>query len=77
MWSIFKIVRRREDHTGGGDGDDGTDLEDNGPGDTEEGEGAAGAKKRKKGVGKTKVRYTKNVLDTFQHSIFYPIIDAV
>lgn len=71
---MFKEVRRRQDHTGGGDGDDVTDH------DEAEGEGEAnGDGKRKKQKKKTvkKARFTKNVLDGFEESVFYPIIDRV
>ncbi|KZP34565.1 hypothetical protein FIBSPDRAFT_881082 [Athelia psychrophila] len=69
FWAMFKIVRQRQDHTGGGDGDDdGTDLEGGGDGADE------GTKKRK--VSK-RVRFSKSVLDTFEHSVYFEALDAV
>ena len=72
-WSMFKEVRRRQEHTGGGDGDDAT--EDDGE-DEDEREGAHEKKRKRAGQAK-KVRYTKNVLDSFESSSFFAIIDAV
>lgn len=66
---MFKIVRRRQEHTGGGDGDDdGTDLEGEGDG------GKDGAKKRK--ISK-RVRFSKSVLDAFEKSVFFRALDEV
>lgn len=60
-WAMFKVVRRHQNHTGGGDGDepdDGTDVETGGDGG------------RKPKVLK-RVHFSKSVLDTFEQSEFF------
>ncbi|KAG1732434.1 uncharacterized protein EDB91DRAFT_1349084 [Suillus paluster] len=63
-WEKYKAVREREEHTGGGDGDeDGSDAECK----------PLSAKKRKRGSGE----FSAKVLDEFAKSKIYQLIDAV
>lgn len=77
MWALYKAVRRRQEHTGGGDGDQETGPEDDGDdGEDEDGDEASEkTKKRKKA--KTKERFTKSVMDTFESSMFFQVLDDV
>ncbi|KAF7966469.1 hypothetical protein HWV62_38328 [Athelia sp. TMB] len=71
FWAMFKIVRRCQEHIGGGDGDedDGTDLEGDGGGEGES------VKKRK--ISAKRVRFSKSVLDTFEKSVYFRALDKV
>lgn len=71
---MFKEVCCRQEHTGGGNGDNVTNLDQ---GDDEK-EGSRKNKKcKKKLLAAKKVRYTKNVLDAFEQSSFFTIIDTM
>lgn len=77
MWALYKQVRRHLDHTGGGDGDEDSDLDDepDGTSDDDEDETSDKTKKRKKT--RTKERFSKSVLDAFETSVYYQALDAV
>jgi hypothetical protein len=70
---MYKVVRRRQEHTGGGDGDDDTDNED----DIEDGEEDGNGKKGKKPTKTARGRFSKKTLDAFEESVYYELIDAV
>lgn len=73
-WAIYKLVCRRQEHTGGGDGDDETDLE----GGSDQANDEDDDKKRKhKPTKHPPVRFSKRVLDSFENSVYFPIIDRV
>lgn len=76
MWAMYKLVRCREEHTGGGDGDDETDLEEGDDNDDDGGDDNGDGKKRKWPTVK-RVRFSKRVLDMFETSAFYKIINKV
>jgi hypothetical protein len=79
LWDIYKAVRRRQEHTGGGDGDDATDDEtdEDGNDDVDVDDGPEGANKRKKPKKTARGRFSKKTLDAFEESEFYVLIDAV
>lgn len=75
MWALYKAVRRRQEHTGGGDGDQDTGSDDDGDDGEDEDEHGDKTKKRKKT--KTKERFTKSVMDNFESSVFFQVLDDV
>ena len=85
FWSLFKCVRRRQEHTGGGDGDE-VDLDDSEDGD-DEGEVPETGTKRKKPPPKkhgkdgskegSREQFSPGVMDSFEQSEFYALIDKV
>ena len=84
MWGMYKINRRREEHTGGKDGDepsdDGASASES---DDEDEDGVDGSqtgtgKKRKASKATTKrERFSRKQLITFRDSPLYDIIDQV
>ncbi|KZP09677.1 hypothetical protein FIBSPDRAFT_963726 [Athelia psychrophila] len=70
VWSLYKVCRRREDHTGGGDRDAQTDNE--GLGDDESDDEGGGGLPRKPSK-----RISKRQMDAFEGTEFYNIIDWV
>jgi len=78
FWTMYKIVRRRQEHTGGGDGDDDDDLGDgDDEGEIDEDDLSGGKRKRKPKKTATKPRFSKRTLDAFEESVYYQLIDKV
>jgi hypothetical protein len=72
---MFKVVRRRQEHTGGRDGDDDSDDEDEAEEDNDGEDGKEGSRKR---PAKTaRARFSKKTLDGFEESVYYRLIDNV
>lgn len=67
-------MRRRQEHTGGGDGD--AKRYDSEAGDDESEEMAVNGAKRKRNQ-KTKAHFSEKVLDDFERSEVFKLIDAV
>lgn len=94
MWDRFKAVRRRQEHTGGGDGNDATESEKEESDEVKEVKHAstvkggnaaedlpvkpfAGMKRKRPAASSSTPRFSKRVLDRFEESQIFYIIDSV
>ena len=84
LWDCYKACRRRVEHTGGGDGNmrSGESSSQSGEGDNEDGisTGVGNAKscnKKSKWLGATRGQYLHKVMDVFETSNLYRMIDKV
>lgn len=89
QWDLFKAVRRRQDHTGGGDADEREDDsqsevdEEAAKDDVENGEKVAkdgkhlSAKKRLAALGAKKPKFSQAHLDDFENSEWFRMIDQM
>lgn len=79
---MYKIIRRREAHTGGGDGDDPSETESNLEEDDDddlhiEDDEAPKQPKTDKPKKTRRERFSQKQLGLFKDSIYYEMIDAV
>lgn len=74
-WDKYKAVRKQQEHTGGGDGDESRDDAGSGS-DTDNEELSISGEKRKR-AGKPKNEFSSTVLDKFEQSKIFDMIDKV
>jgi hypothetical protein len=84
-WEKYKAVRRNQGHTGGGDGDEdrrdvGLDLDALDAGSSSSSEtddSSSGGKRKRKPKKSMKMKFSRKVLDEFEKSEAFELIDKV